>query len=74
MPLRLAGCRCAKRCDRCEPYRPQRPMRELQAQLGLERIVKLASNEGAFGPLPSAVAAFEAVGGRAEPLSGRRRG
>jgi histidinol-phosphate aminotransferase len=35
-------------------------MRELQAQLGLERIVKLASNEGAFGPLPSAVAAFEA--------------
>ena len=28
-------------------------MRELQAQLGLERIVKLASNEGAFGPLPA---------------------
>jgi histidinol-phosphate aminotransferase len=43
-----------------QPYRPQRPMRELQAQLGLERIVKLASNEGAFGPLPAAVAAFEA--------------
>jgi histidinol-phosphate aminotransferase len=35
-------------------------MRELQRQLGLERIVKLASNEGAFGPLPAAVAAFEA--------------
>jgi histidinol-phosphate aminotransferase len=34
-------------------------MRELQAQLGLDRIVKLASNEGAFGPLPAAVAAFE---------------
>src|SRR3954447_17680606 len=47
-----------------EPYRPQRPMRELQEELGLERIVKLASNEGAFGPLPAAVAAFEAsVGG-----------
>ena len=44
-----------------EPYRPQRPMRELQAELGLERIVKLASNEGAFGPLPAAVAAFEAA-------------
>ena len=42
-----------------EPYRPQRPMRELQASLGLERIVKLASNEGAFGPLPAAVAAFQ---------------
>src|SRR3954447_6968304 len=38
-------------------------MRELQQQLGLERIVKLASNEGAFGPLPSAVAAFEAAAG-----------
>ncbi len=44
-----------------EPYRPQRPMREIQAELGLERIVKLSSNEGAFGPLPAAVAAFEAA-------------
>jgi histidinol-phosphate aminotransferase len=44
-----------------QPYRPQRPMHELQAELGLERIVKLASNEGAFGPLPAAVAAFEAA-------------
>jgi histidinol-phosphate aminotransferase len=38
-------------------------MRELQAELGLPRIVKLASNEGAFGPLPAAVAAFEAAVG-----------
>src|SRR5688500_13847608 len=39
-------------------------MHELQRELGLERMVKLASNEGAFGPLPAAVAAFEAaVGG-----------
>jgi histidinol-phosphate aminotransferase len=38
-------------------------MRELQAELGLQRIVKLAANEGAFGPLPAAVAAFEAVVG-----------
>jgi histidinol-phosphate aminotransferase len=36
-------------------------MGELQAELGLERMVKLASNEGAFGPLPAAVAAFEAA-------------
>ena len=36
-------------------------MAELQASLGLERIVKLSSNEGAFGPLPAAVAAFEAA-------------
>ena len=53
MPLREA-------LTQVQPYRPQRPMRELQAQLGLERIVKLASNEGAFGPLPAAAAAFQA--------------
>jgi histidinol-phosphate aminotransferase len=35
-------------------------MRQLQAELGLQRLVKLASNEGPFGPLPAAVAAFEA--------------
>jgi histidinol-phosphate aminotransferase len=52
MPLRKA-------LVHVEPYRPQRPMREIQAELGLERMVKLASNEGAFGPLPAAVAAFE---------------
>jgi histidinol-phosphate aminotransferase len=46
-----------------QPYRPQRPMREIQAGLGLDRIVKLSSNEGAFGPLPAAVAAFEAAAG-----------
>src|SRR5919199_1956097 len=56
MPLRRA-------LERVEPYRPQPPMRRLQAELGLERIVKLASNEGAFGPLPAAVAAFEAAAG-----------
>jgi histidinol-phosphate aminotransferase len=38
-------------------------MRRLQADLGLERIVKLGSNEGPFGPLPAAVAAFEAAAG-----------
>jgi histidinol-phosphate aminotransferase len=54
MPLRQA-------LLQLEPFRPQRPMREIQAELGLERIVKLSSNEGAFGPLPGAVAAFEAA-------------
>ena len=53
MPLRKA-------LEQVEPYRPQPPMRQLQAELGLNRIVKLASNEGPFGPLPAAVAAFEA--------------
>src|SRR5689334_21976374 len=54
MPLRRA-------LEQVDPYRPQPPMRQLQAQLGLDRIVKLASNEGPFGPLPAAMAAFEAA-------------
>ena len=45
-----------------DPYRPQPPARVLAEQLGLERIVKLASNEGAFGPLPEAVVAYEGTG------------
>jgi histidinol-phosphate aminotransferase len=44
-----------------QPFRPQRPMHVLQAELGLERIVKLASNESAFGPVPAATAAYEAA-------------
>jgi histidinol-phosphate aminotransferase len=48
-----------KALEHVEPYRPQPPMRRLQAELGLKRLVKLASNEGPFGPLPAAVAAFE---------------
>src|SRR3954463_13840142 len=52
MPLRRA-------LQRVDPYTPQPPMRQLQRELGLYRIVKLASNEGPFGPLPAAMAAFE---------------
>src|SRR3954469_4958210 len=59
-PLRLESVPLRDALAAVQPYRPQRPMRELQEELGLDRIVKLASNEGAFGPLPAAVAAFEA--------------
>src|SRR3954462_11060634 len=52
MPLRRA-------LQRVDPYTPQPPMRQLQRDLGLDRIVKLASNDGPFGPLPAAMAAFE---------------
>ena len=36
------------------PYEPGRPVEEVQRELGLERVVKLASNEGPFGPFPAA--------------------
>ena len=41
------------------PYEPGKPVEEVQRELGLERVVKLASNEGQFGPFPSALAALE---------------
>jgi len=41
------------------PYEPGKPVEEVQRELGLERVVKLASNEGQFGPLPAAVEAIE---------------
>jgi histidinol-phosphate aminotransferase len=36
------------------PYEPGKPIDEVQRELGLDRVVKLASNEGPFGPFPSA--------------------
>jgi len=41
------------------PYEPGKPVEEVQRELGLDRVVKLASNEGAWGPFPEALAAIE---------------
>ena len=41
------------------PYEPGKPVEEVQRELGLERVVKLASNEGPYGPFPAAVEAIE---------------
>jgi histidinol-phosphate aminotransferase len=41
------------------PYEPGKPIEEVQRELGLERVVKLASNEGPYGPFPAALQALE---------------
>jgi histidinol-phosphate aminotransferase len=41
------------------PYEPGKPIEEVQRELGLDRVVKLASNEGPFGPFPRALEALE---------------
>ncbi len=41
------------------PYEPGKPIEEVQRELGLDRVVKLASNEGPFPPFPAAVEALE---------------
>ncbi len=42
------------------PYKPGKPMEELERELGLSGIVKLASNESPLGPGPAALAAVSA--------------
>ncbi|MFN8109712.1 MAG: histidinol-phosphate transaminase [Thermoleophilia bacterium] len=46
-------------------YEPGRPIEDVRRELGLDRIVKLASNEGPYPPFPAAV---EAIRGAAEGL------
>ncbi|MBA2357827.1 MAG: histidinol-phosphate transaminase [Actinobacteria bacterium] len=41
------------------PYEPGKPVDEVQRELGLDRVVKLASNEGPLGPFPEALEALE---------------
>ena len=45
--------------DGLVPYEPGRPVEEVQRELGLERVVKLASNEGPYGPFPAALEAID---------------
>jgi histidinol-phosphate aminotransferase len=45
--------------DELVPYEPGKPVEEVQRELGLDRVVKLASNEGPFGPFPAALEALE---------------
>jgi histidinol-phosphate aminotransferase len=39
------------------PYQPGKPISELERELGLDRIIKLASNENPLGPSPKALEA-----------------
>lgn len=43
------------------PYAPGKPVKEVQRELGLQDVVKLASNENPEGPLPEVVEAITAV-------------
>ena len=45
--------------DGLVPYEPGKPEDEVQRELGLDRVVKLASNEGPWGPFPAALEALE---------------
>ena len=40
------------------PYQPGKPIEEVQRELGLKKVIKLASNENPLGPSPKAVLAI----------------
>ena len=41
------------------PYQPGKPITELERELGISNIVKLASNENPLGPSPKALEAIQ---------------
>ena len=53
-------------------YEPGRPIDEVRRELGIDSVVKLASNEGPFPPMPAAIEAMRqaAAGVRAYPDPG----
>ena len=40
------------------PYQPGKPIEDVQRELGLQHVVKLASNEGPYPPFPAAIEAM----------------
>ena len=42
-----------------QPYSPGKPADEVRRELGLSRVIKLASNENPYGPSPKAVVAVK---------------
>ena len=46
---------------RLKPYHPGKPIEEVQRELGLSHVIKLASNENPNGPSPKAVEAMHAA-------------
>ncbi|HHV62200.1 MAG TPA: histidinol-phosphate transaminase [Firmicutes bacterium] len=46
-----------KALERIEPYSPGKPIEEVQRELGIREVIKLASNENPLGPSPKAIEA-----------------
>ena len=52
---------CVPGVRQLKPYEPGKPISELQRELGIDDIIKLASNENPLGPSPRAVEAMRAA-------------
>lgn len=53
--------RAREALNKLKPYSPGKPIWEVQRELGLQSVVKLASNENALGPSPMAIEAIHAA-------------
>lgn len=60
MPAELTG-RAVQGVQGLTPYVPGKPIEELERELGISNIIKLASNENPSGPSPAAKSAAEAA-------------
>jgi histidinol-phosphate aminotransferase len=49
------------RVRRLRPYVPGRPAQQVRRELGLDAVIKMASNENPYGPSPRAIAAIQAA-------------
>ena len=47
--------------DQIKPYVPGKPIDEVKRELGLDDVIKLASNENPLGPSPQALEALSGV-------------
>jgi histidinol-phosphate aminotransferase len=47
-----------KSLQKIQPYFPGKPIWEVQKELGIDRVIKLASNENPLGPSPMAIEAI----------------
>ena len=47
-----------KHLDKVVPYKPGKPIEEVKREFGLDKVIKLASNENPLGPSPKAVEAL----------------
>jgi histidinol-phosphate aminotransferase len=52
---------CVPGVRQLRPYEPGKPISELERELGISNIIKLASNENPFGPSPKALAAMRGM-------------
>jgi len=47
-----------KSIEKIKPYKPGKPIEEVKRELGLRKVIKLASNENPLGPSPKAIKAI----------------